>query len=448
MRLATTAVLLIATSSATSQDLALGAKELTHLRASFDAWTTTSPTVVIAVVDGEEPVILSRGTDTDGKPAAPLTYMPLGSLARLLVADAVHVKLAGKLEVAAGVTVSGRQPTVLELLQGSADLPDYWDWRTDSKPQSVAALLSCADVAAEAGFKFDWGPAGVAELMLLGKLFLGENAEDWQPFLRVTLAPRVSGLDPRDAADLAEGKGTNISLSSTIAQQARPTLLRLMVTAKDLANWWQWRLRTMPLWEGVRMGHRDLVARRDNIAVWKFEDFGTTPVKSLAITYPEHRSGIVCISVGPPNWVPDRDKDLAAAFEADLFGPLPDVAVPMFGGRFAREGRPPLAALKDKRWTAGADALQPCKIWIENTAHQGLRLEFDGKTASSSQVLRSGAFMRVVVHFDQAHGGVLWLFPKPSMKDPKRLVAVFVERDELCRVPHRMELTLEEQTPR
>jgi len=450
MRLSTSAAMLISASAATAQDLALGAKELTHLRATIDAWTPPAPTVVIAVVDGEEPVILCRGTDTGGKPVAPLTYTPIGSLARLLVADALHVKLEGKLDVAAGVTVGSMQPTVLELLQGSDALPDYWDWRSDSKTQSVAALLSCADVAADAGFKFDWGPAGVAELMLLEKLFLGENADDWRPFLRVTLAPRVSGLDPRDAADdLAEGKGTSISLSSTIAQRARPAALRLMVTAKDLANWWQWRLRApMPLWEGFRMGHRGEVPRRDGITVWRFEDFGTTPVKSLAITYPQHRSGILCVSVGPPKWVPGRDSALAAGFEADLFGPLGDVAAPMFGGRAGRDARPPLAALKGKRWTSGAGALQPCKIWIENATHQGVRLEFDGKTATSGQVLPSGAFMRVNMHFDQDHGGVLWLCPKPSMKDPKRLVAVFVERDELCRVPYLLELTLEDQTPR
>ncbi|MFO1078447.1 MAG: hypothetical protein U1E73_12055 [Planctomycetota bacterium] len=431
--------------TAIAQDVLPGAADLSHLRGTLATWSPDACAFVIAVVNGDMPTVLYHGNDTNGKPVRPQTYTPVGSLARLLVADALDVKFHGKLDVPAGATVAGKKPSALDLLLGGHSdanlLPDYWDWRSDSPPVTTTTILACADVAAEAGVTFGVDRAGMSDLMLLEPFVLQGEGKDWPEFLRATLSPPVSGFDPRDAALVSDDEWATLSVSSTIAKHAKPAPLRLMITAKDLANWWQWRIqKPMPLWSGFRMGSHGKARRRDEIETWEFEDFGNRPVKTLAVAYPQQRSGILCVSVGPPKWIPGQDDALAGAFEADLFGEVEEPAQQALGGRLGMRGaNAPLEDWVGKTWVA-SDASRPCVIRVENATHRGLRLEFGGQTIPSVQALPEGNAMRVVMGIDNLHGGVLWMCPHTNVGQPESLVAVFVEWNAVSTVPHLLRL--------
>ena len=439
MRLRRAAVLLLAAAAA-AQEPPPAPVDLAHLRAVFERWPADSRALLIAAVDGGEPVILCRGDDTHGEPVRTNSYAPVGSLVRLLVADALHCKLGGKLDVPAGVVVAGTRPTILDLLQGSGPetdrLPDYWDWREDAEPVTAATLLACADVAADAGFVSGRGNSSMADLVLLEHLALASAGDDWSSFLRVALAPRVSGLDPRAPGNSGDEAWAAASILSDVSAHAEPAPLRLMVTGKDLANWWAWRLRTsMPLWQGSCMGSRGHAPRRDEVETWTFEDFGNRPVRTLAVAWPQRRAGILCLSVGEPKWIPGQDRSLTDAFEADLFGGLEPQAQLGLGGRFGGRGNNrPLAGWAGQTWVAAENAL-PCELRIDNATHKGLSLDLGGQTFASVQALREGKAMRVVLTIDNARGGVLWMVT-PTEATRKRLVAVFVERSARSTVPH------------
>ncbi len=240
-----------------------------------------------------------------------------------------------------------------------------------------------------------------------------------------------------------------MSATSTIAKHAKPAALCLMVTGKDLANWWTWRLQTpMPLWKGLRMGYRGKATRRDEVEAWQFEDFGSCSVKSLAYIYPAQKSGIMCVSVGPPKWIPSQANMLTDAFEADLFGELPAAPPERRWGAVFRRSRPPLAMWNGKAWATRSDAATPCRIHVANGTRAGLHMTWGGRTYNSVQVSPQGKAMRVVMDFGRSNGGLLWIRPKPDASTPQSLMAVLLEHRADYTVPHIIELRLQEEAPR
>ncbi len=439
-RFAAATALLIAAAGA--QDVVADGPALANLRRTFADWPLGACAFVVAVVDGGEPIVLCHGDDTHGAAATPLTSWPVGSLARLLVADALYVAFGGKLDRPAGFALGGAEPTVLDLLRTDYanvnQIPDYWDWRPDAAAIDAATLRACADVAAAAGFGFDADRAGMADLTLLSPRALTAHG-DWESMLRVHLSPHVSGFAPGTAGQPDVEAWARTSMASTIALHAEPTVLRLMASAKDLAGWWRWRVaRPLPLWEGFRMGHRWEVPRREGVETWRFADFGTRPVKTFAAAYPKHRSGLLCVSVGPQQWIPLQEDTLAEAFEADLFGELPAEVAVRLGGRMGPDRRRPLREWVDRRWVAAAGT-PPCEIRVVDATDRRLRFEFDGRTFWSAQTSRAQKALRVVVSGD-AGGGVLWLCPQTGKAGTAGAAAVFVERGDLFTVPHLLRL--------
>lgn len=93
--------------------------DLPKFRAHFESGRG-EPAIAIAFVPGGEPLVLCAGHDAGGEPVTARTLVPLLGLAKVLAADALHVQRKGKLDVGSGVTLGGRELSVLELLNGTS----------------------------------------------------------------------------------------------------------------------------------------------------------------------------------------------------------------------------------------------------------------------------------------------------------------------------------------
>ncbi len=432
---------------AAAQDQVPDAARLTHVRDRLAAWPEDHRAIVVAVVAGHEPVIVCRGRCEDGSPVTDETLVPAGRLARLLIADALYVKHGGDLTANSGVKVGPVEPTLMQLVGGMQEVPDYWDWRADSKALTAADILACCATATRCGFDPEWNRAGMAELMLLEPACLDERMPTWPAFLRVTLSPGVGGLDPVDAGSLPEAGNQAPTVLTEIARHAKPAPMRLLLRPQDFANWWGWRTReAIPPPDGWRSGYSGKLDRRGGVVRWSFEDFWNTPVKTMGTVYPDQRCALLCILIEPGRRGPSLDDDLMEAFEADLWGELEPEVLLGAGGRFgglAGRNRP-LTSWKGHTWKTAAGAAYPCEITVTEVSHNGLSITFDGVTMSSSQVLAKGDAMRIVVSKGNMRGGVLWMVPTPGSTEIGSMTAVLHWWDTLHRAPHVLELTAQD----
>jgi len=427
---------------AAAQDLVPDAAQLTHVRARLAALPEDHRAIVVAVVAGHEPVILCRGSCEDGSPVTDETLVPAGRLARLLIADALHVKHGGDLTASSGVKVGSLEPTLMQLVGGMQEVPDYWDWRADSKALTAADILACSATVSRCGFEPECNRAGMAELMLLEPACLDARVPTWPAFLRVTLSPRVGGLDPVDAGSLPEAGTRSPAVLTEIARHAKPAPMRLLLRAQDLANWWSWRTReAIPVPDGARSGYSGKLDRRGGVARWTFEDFWNTPVKTLGTVYPDQRCALLCILIESERRGPNLDDDLMEAFETDLWGQLEPEVLLGVGGRLVGLGNArPLSAWMGHVWKTAEGAAHPCEIEVTEATHNGLSITFEGVRMSSSQALARGGAMRIVVSQRNMRGGVLWMTPTPGSSGLGSMTAVLHWWDSQHRAPYVLEL--------
>lgn len=231
--------------------------DLPEFRAAFESGQG-EPAIAIAFVQDGEPLVLCAGNDASGERITPRTLVPLLGLAKLLAADALHVKHKGKLDLGSGVKFGGRELSVLELLKGTPLLPDYAVLDGSPGDVSAAVLQACGEFAASGKCALRPTPLGAAEFVLLEPFVFGAQGRDWPSLLRATLAPHVPGLDPVRADQATAAQQPRLMLSAAnlpVVAGAQPVLLRTLIAARDLASWWQWRvLSDLPPWTGPRMG--------------------------------------------------------------------------------------------------------------------------------------------------------------------------------------------------
>lgn len=359
--------------------------DLDPLRAAFRGMAGDAPRVAIAVLPGGAPTILGAGRDARGADADGQSLLPLGGACRLLVADALEHGL--RVDRDRVVAEAGSAAlTVGELLAGTVWLPDWFAWQAVERAPDRAALLQCAAIAAAAKRAFHTGCCGMAEVVLLEPLLLepllrGGRAPDLGTALRVHLAPHVPGLDPRDARALgaelgrvlqpAAGAAAGISLAA-----AEPAALRLVLTAKEIASWWQWRLqRELPPATGPRTGRVEDVAGHAGRRRWQFHARGPAVVRIVVYADAgEEREGLAAargallvFDEGSASTDP-----LCKAFEQCLFGPPQAVEeIARFGGRAVIAD--PFAPLRDTSWVL-RDGGEELGIEVRGTGRSGLRL--------------------------------------------------------------------------
>ncbi len=437
-----------------------------ELRAAMTA-SFSGTVLVIAFRGREEPVILGKAATPDDPAPDAQTLMPLGALVRVLVADALHARHKGDLTVGSGVRAGERELPLGDLLGGSLLLPDYFAWDA-SPPVDRATLLRCVEAAAGVEASYRGAAQGLAELVLLEPFAFGPAFRDWPTMLRATLGPHVPGLDPLDGRTLGPAErprllpfadGGSEGTARTLAQ-AEPAPLRLVLSAKNVAAWWQWRaLHGTPNWHGARMGRTSKVPQhRGHDRWWFIAD--SVHFSLQCYQYPAAEAGILLFTS-------NRSQRLVQplqAFENDLFGgrDAPD-AQPQVGqlaqGALAFQAGPagPAAAappnapkqpLVATQWRgpAGADGAPPWRLHIENLGRTGIKLVVDGaERASTAVTYRSGGFE---VTFGRTADGVtgrLLLWPQPDLSAPKSIVAVLVDdRTRQVSLPRVVELVPDE----
>lgn len=295
--------------------------DLPRLRAAFAALPAAIPTIAIAVTRVGEPVILTVGVDAGGLELSPKSLLPLQALAKLLAADAIHAACRGKIDRGSGEKLGGRELTLRELLAGTALLPDYFVLDGSDRAVDVAVLRACGDLAVTASLQLRATTCGAAEFVLLEPLAFAGHHRDWPSMVRSTLAPRVVGLDPTSADALNETQRARLVLGAADLPNlaaARPPLLRTVLSVKDLATWWQWRVQqNAPLWTSPRMGRLVPVLSRSEELRWVFITTGMN-FTMIACHYPAQQAGLVwCRAAGDPRAWTNDDKPIRA-FEADM----------------------------------------------------------------------------------------------------------------------------------
>ncbi len=217
--------------------------DLAPLRTAFVAANVAR--VGVALVGDDKPVVLAAG-EVGGVVLSEQALVPLGTLARLMIADAFAVGAPDELD-AIVCEVAGAKQTVRELLLGNGRLPDYWAFGPVASPPDRDALLACADFAAagdlgliqtrtsSAGARF-----GVAELVLLESRALGDGIS-WADFVRTRLAARGVAIDVRDVAELDPGRRAMFVGPTDELARSPAAALRLCMPVRDLAVWWRWR---------------------------------------------------------------------------------------------------------------------------------------------------------------------------------------------------------------
>jgi hypothetical protein len=236
--------------------------------------------------------------------------------------------------------------------------------------------------------------------------------------LRSHIAAHVPGLDPFVADALAEVERARVPLSPedlAAVANAQPSLYRVLLSAKNLAAWWQWRVqRDVPLWTGPRMGRTFSVPGQDGETRWWFTAGGPNYTLTVHV-YPARKSGF--LHFGPVR--PSRIAFLQKAFEEDLYGeaasartaagavvlagPAGPALVP--GAGAAGEG-----ALAGTHWrTAPApDGAIAMRLYIESTKRDGVTVNEGDVVRKSSQFQSHAAAVAVAAAGGQAradHGG-------------------------------------------
>ena len=188
------------------------------------------------------------------------------------------------------------------------------------------------------------------------------------------------------------------------------------------------------------MGHRETnrVGGTNRIVpFWRFDS--SFPTVHAAV-FPEHSSGILYLATKPGGW-----RSIDRAFEDDLFGTgdelWSEVAIGIGNAMLIQ----PLTRWKGKEWATDTDAPSPLTIAIEDATVRGVHMEFADRSWRSAYVYarNKGMIAEVAVPGEPESEGMLYLWPKPSEQDPKRLEVVFVEnKKDRGRIPHHFDLEL------
>lgn len=396
------------------------ATDLPHFRAAFARLEATEPTVAIACVRGGEPVILVAGKDARGKEVDRRSLLPLFGLGKVLVADAIHCQLMGKIDQGSGEKLGGRELTFRELLDGTPLLPDCFVL-DNSGSVDAAVLRECGRMAVAGGLRFQLGHVlAAAEFVLLEPSMLGQRHQDWPSMVRATLSPRVPGLNPVDAGALPEEvRARSVLPAEGLASlaTARPAVLRLMLSVTDLATWWQWRLQQdAPVWASRRMARLLPPVARPMEQRW------LTPGIVQGHAYPAQKASLLWFG---PSSLSSLNNPVVRAFEEDLFTDVANeaaVAVPRVAAVDTEVAVSPNGEmLAGTRWRSapGANGTSAFQLAFGKEAEDPLVLTLGSEVASLFPT-RDGVEWWTDSDDERTHRG-LWLWPQPDVTKPVKL---------------------------
>jgi hypothetical protein len=386
---------------------------LAQLRSAFEGVAAKAPMLAIASVAADEPIVLfARGAD--GLAVDSASPWPVGPLVRLLIADALSVSRDQR-AVAATVEIGGRTCTVDDLIAGVQQLPECFVY-DGSIPIDRDELLRCAAVYASIGETPSFSGGGAGELLLLEPLLLTGADRDWATFLRGRLAPHVSGFAPISADAVGPDDHPTVVAAAMGVRQAEPRALRLLLSAKDVAAWWQWRVRAGKFPKGWRIGGELTSTTRPGVEWWVAEHT-KGPASFTAHVLPAQRAGLLVLGC-------DRvaATALCAAFDSDIVGP--EEEAPRFGGRVGLKKQPPLAAVVGN-WQSLPDT-PACTLVVTSGAANALRIDVGGRTFGSLWA-RAGRDHVVVGTGDKNDPSTLLLVPDKA-RPAARLTVVFQDK--------------------
>lgn len=258
--------------------------------------------------------------------------------------------------------------------------------------------------------------------------------------LRLTLAPRVSGLDPVSADALGEQtRGCTLLAAEELSRlaTARPALLRTMLSLQNIGTWLQWRAQEeAPLWtsDSLRMGHMmpSLTQSKEKRWVRGCTALGQTVSLSQ---YPSRKAALLLIG---PQGSTSLLRAVNSAFEGDVYPTGDDAAqgssqeerlrAAAVAARAARAQRRELApsALDGTRWcSTTGDGKKTVRLAFGGSAKEPLALTLDGDPVPLSMTpmgegLRANPIGRAKVSFS------LLLRPEPDADKPTKLTCVLI----------------------
>jgi hypothetical protein len=418
------------------------AEELPQLRAAFAALAAGGPALALACVGGGEPVILTTGTDAGGQELSPKSLMPLLGLAKVLAADAIATQHKDKVDKGSGEKLGGRELTVRELLDGTTLLPDYFVLDGNEGSASTSVLRACGDLAVGAKMQLRATTLGAAEFVLLEPLAFGGRYKDWQSMLRSTFAPRVPGLDPLSADTLPDADRTRALLAAEDLGKlaaARPSLLRTLLSVKDVATWWQWRSQQEGLaWASARMGRPGTAVTKPGEQRWLFSCMAMN-MSLQAFHYPSRKAGLIWLGPSTPQGRMGNTR-VVQAFEQDLFPPAEGEAgaearagALLAAGGFAAVPAPPRPGdaggpLAGTRWrsAAAAGGSPDLQLAFGSGGKDPLVLTHGSDTSTLSTPTKAGDGFTASGRTVDNGQRTLWLWPQPDADKPTRLSAVMV----------------------
>jgi hypothetical protein len=415
-------------------------EDLPAFRAAFAAMPASGPAFAIACRKGSDPIILTAGNETGGRELSPESLAPLLGLAKVLAADAIATQCKHDIDKGSGEKLGDRELSVRELLEGTTLLPDYFVLDGSKSVANVATLRACGTMAVNAKLKLSPGSLGAAEFVLLEPLAFSGRHKDWQSMIRSTLAPHVGGIDPHGVDTLPEAAQARLPLASDdIANlaAAQPTLLRTVLTVRELATWWLWHSQQeVTASTSGRMGRLVKVPGHNEEQCWIFT---CTALNSRVqgIHYPSQKAGLLLLVSSSTNTT-----KLRQAFEDVLFATATeeaarraeeiarrDAQVAAVGARLRQPAQSavPVAGLAGTRWVRASPADGSDALGFEFGKKQGnpLVLTIGGDTASLGVQSTSGdGFMATGAHANGVRQ--LWLWPQPNADKPTRLAVVMV----------------------
>ncbi|MCA8974828.1 MAG: hypothetical protein KDC98_08900 [Planctomycetes bacterium] len=411
------------------------AMELPQLRAAFAAAPACEHAAVIAVVQGSEPVVLTAGTDSAGRDLTPLTLVPLLTLAKVLAADAIRVRLGDKIGEGSGEKLGDRELTVRELLDGVPVLPDYFVLDGGDDPADAALLRKCGALAAGAAMEPQASRLGAPEFVLLERMALGGLDKDWPSMLRTTLAPHVSGLDPVGADALGDQEQSTILAADDLAKlaKAQPSLLRTLLSLRNIGTWLQWRTQhETPLWTSARMGAMVSSRTKPDEQYW-VTGSRAMGMNMLMLQYPTRRAALLRIA---PLDQPKLMHQLLVAFEEDLFtdsdapeaSRLERLRAAQAAALVARaaKGAPAPSGLDGTSWSSTpAEGNETVRLAFGATAKEQLVLTLGGETLRFSMT-RTGAGLRSMPWRRGTDMFWLWVRPEPDTEKPTKVTCVLI----------------------
>lgn len=372
--------------------------------ATFERLPGDAPRVAIACLHGRPPLVLCGGA-LAGTAVSGRTWLPVGPLARLLYADALHV--AGRLDET-GAEAGERVWSAGDLLAGSEHLPRYVDWDGTTPAFDRAACLRAAELTADEPFVMLFRGPSMTELQLVEPVLLGDAHASAAAALNAMLG--AAGPDWRCADAAGDGAPDRILGErgpGLDVRRARLAAARLLLTADDVARWWHWRTeRDLPVWRGCRTGYVGFDGR------WHAGDPG--PGSPGAWVWPgEAPAALLLFGVAAAD-------ALVESFEACLPAPpaRPDPAVGLGGGFAPR----PLQHLDRSRWRPADGGQRLCmevagpRAGDASALLEGVRLQVRGVTP-----LRSG---RLWIEFRPTTEGVRWQVLLAPAADRRRMEAI------------------------